>query len=416
MQQKQEANNRIQPSSAPPRSARGVNDLSAAAARRCGGGDCGGDKSSGVAGSESSGGDNSSESSVCLNAAPSRLVAAKLEGSHAAKREEKPALASPSTSLSSLPPPSCGRSKAASEEVSELYTRAPVPQERSAVAAKHVRVFDKHAAPLGVWASASSAPTRAVVAALVSAASSSAAGCKLVISAALEPFVTETSWTGPGLRTAAQREIARRTTREVGISGIYRNLLFPLLFIPPPPPTNPNLSTASPPRRAAAPPRAAMENAMEFKPPQPGTVPSKYNNEPGSGRTGYWEIPPNNYDFYSEDEKYKPQVQADGAVFSSAWGRGRVASSPSARLAARTRLVRQSVTPPAPAPPRLGAVLRPDAGTGGGGPQGCVRKGCSPRRVKHFTPSLPPPPHAFPRVQGMSPRATDTRAWRRSSC
>lgn len=41
-----------------------------------------------------------------------------------------------------------------------------------------------------------------------------------------------------------------------------------------------------------------------------------YNNAPGSGRTGYWEIPPNNYDFYTEEEKYKPVVQADGGIMS----------------------------------------------------------------------------------------------------
>ena len=49
----------------------------------------------------------------------------------------------------------------------------------------------------------------------------------------------------------------------------------------------------------------------------PGSAVSKYNNDPGSGRTGYWEIPPNNYDFYSEEEKYKPNVQADGGILSS---------------------------------------------------------------------------------------------------
>jgi len=43
---------------------------------------------------------------------------------------------------------------------------------------------------------------------------------------------------------------------------------------------------------------------------------SPYNNDPGTGRTGYWEIPPNNYDFYSEEEKYKPRVTPDGAVMS----------------------------------------------------------------------------------------------------
>lgn len=53
-------------------------------------------------------------------------------------------------------------------------------------------------------------------------------------------------------------------------------------------------------------------------PAYPGNAKSVYNNEPGSGRTGYWEVPPNNYDFYSEDEKYKPVVQPDGGVLSSA--------------------------------------------------------------------------------------------------
>jgi len=50
----------------------------------------------------------------------------------------------------------------------------------------------------------------------------------------------------------------------------------------------------------------------------PGSALSKYNNDPGSGRTGYWEVPPNNYDFYTEEEKYKPNVQADGGILSSA--------------------------------------------------------------------------------------------------
>ena len=53
-------------------------------------------------------------------------------------------------------------------------------------------------------------------------------------------------------------------------------------------------------------------------PAYPGAAVSAYNNEPGSGRTGYWDIPPNNYDFYCEAEKYKPLVQADGGILSSA--------------------------------------------------------------------------------------------------
>ena len=62
--------------------------------------------------------------------------------------------------------------------------------------------------------------------------------------------------------------------------------------------------------------RASLSAAMS--PPYPGSAASPYNNDPGSGKTGFWEIPPNNYDFYSEVEKYKPNVQADGAVLSSA--------------------------------------------------------------------------------------------------
>lgn len=61
----------------------------------------------------------------------------------------------------------------------------------------------------------------------------------------------------------------------------------------------------------------------------PGSAVSVYNNDPGSGRTGYWEIPPNNYDFYAETEKYKPLVQEDGGILSSA--------CPPARCAARAR-------------------------------------------------------------------------------
>ena len=43
---------------------------------------------------------------------------------------------------------------------------------------------------------------------------------------------------------------------------------------------------------------------------------SAYNNNPGTGITGYSDIPPNNYPFYAEDEKYKPLVQSDGGVLS----------------------------------------------------------------------------------------------------
>ena len=104
-----------------------------------------------------------------------------------------------------------------------------------------------------------------------------------------------------------------------------------------------------------------------------GGAVSKYNNDPGSGRTGYWEVPPNNYDFYSEAEKYKPNVQADGGILSSArhpsWmirsgARGNVASGKEPRLRAR-RAGRPTVRlgPPVTSPPLTRAPTRthPDA-------------------------------------------------------
>ncbi|GAB4820460.1 hypothetical protein N2152v2_007506 [Parachlorella kessleri] len=47
-----------------------------------------------------------------------------------------------------------------------------------------------------------------------------------------------------------------------------------------------------------------------------GEQASKYNPKPGTGRTGYMPVPPNNYPFYSEEEKYVPVVQADGGQLS----------------------------------------------------------------------------------------------------
>merc|ERR1711981_1290205 len=43
---------------------------------------------------------------------------------------------------------------------------------------------------------------------------------------------------------------------------------------------------------------------------------TQYNPTPGTGRTGYMTIPPNNYPFYKEEEKYKPVVQPDGGQLS----------------------------------------------------------------------------------------------------
>ena len=36
----------------------------------------------------------------------------------------------------------------------------------------------------------------------------------------------------------------------------------------------------------------------------------------GTGRTGFIPVPPNNYPFYNDDEKYVPIMQADGGQLS----------------------------------------------------------------------------------------------------
>jgi hypothetical protein len=111
---------------------------------------------------------------------------------------------------------------------------------------------------------------------------------------------------------------------------------------------------------------------MAFQ-PYPGGAVSPYNSEPGSGRTGYWEVPPNNYDFYSEAEKYKPNIQADGGVLSSALAGAHRRHAGELRASqTRWRLERPPpVTSPrplsslTPAPPRsLGAALQPHARAG----------------------------------------------------
>ena len=121
----------------------------------------------------------------------------------------------------------------------------------------------------------------------------------------------------------------------------------------------------------------------------PGSAVSVYNNDPGSGRTGYWEIPPNNYDFYCEDEKYKPLVQADGGILSSARpARRQAARAREARRCARRpggRGLRPAGSPGLALPAsrrgalsaalrRLGADVRAHEGAGGRGPAEGVRK------------------------------------------
>jgi len=99
----------------------------------------------------------------------------------------------------------------------------------------------------------------------------------------------------------------------------------------------------------------------------PGSAVSKYNNDPGSGRTGYWEIPPNNYDFYSEEEKYKPNVQADGGILSSECARRRRRAR--RRRGRSGRWSEQETRRVEGAHPlrarRRGAAVQPHAGAGG---------------------------------------------------
>lgn len=44
--------------------------------------------------------------------------------------------------------------------------------------------------------------------------------------------------------------------------------------------------------------------------------PQPFPPSPGTGRTGYLAVPPNNYPFYNDDEKYVPVMQADGGQLS----------------------------------------------------------------------------------------------------
>ncbi|KAG1660248.1 hypothetical protein FOA52_007645 [Chlamydomonas sp. UWO 241] len=43
---------------------------------------------------------------------------------------------------------------------------------------------------------------------------------------------------------------------------------------------------------------------------------SKYNPTPGTGHTGMYAVPPNNYPHYGDDERYTPAMQADGGQLS----------------------------------------------------------------------------------------------------
>lgn len=48
----------------------------------------------------------------------------------------------------------------------------------------------------------------------------------------------------------------------------------------------------------------------------------------GTGRTGYLPVPPNNYPFYNDNEKYIPVMQADGGQLSGTLKEGSLARRP----------------------------------------------------------------------------------------
>ncbi|KIZ05123.1 hypothetical protein MNEG_2834 [Monoraphidium neglectum] len=75
----------------------------------------------------------------------------------------------------------------------------------------------------------------------------------------------------------------------------------------------------SPPTTWSAEELAGLDAASEF-----GSGPatayeikfSQYNPTPGTGRTGFLPVPPNNYPFYKGDSRYTPVVQPDGGQLS----------------------------------------------------------------------------------------------------
>lgn len=77
---------------------------------------------------------------------------------------------------------------------------------------------------------------------------------------------------------------------------------------------SPNLDRAF----ATCPIPHTMEEEPEPVPPRAMTMldipkfdaKSKYNDSPGTGRTGLYNIPPNNYDFYTAEEKYERSRRA----------------------------------------------------------------------------------------------------------
>ncbi|GBF99372.1 hypothetical protein Rsub_12176 [Raphidocelis subcapitata] len=97
----------------------------------------------------------------------------------------------------------------------------------------------------------------------------------------------------------------------------------------PPSPPAAAAASAAPAEAAASPPPpttwaadelAGLGSAAEFGGPHPPLAYdapfSEYNPTPGTGRTGFLPVPPNNYPFFSGAARYKPVMQADGGQLS----------------------------------------------------------------------------------------------------
>ena len=150
-------------------------------------------------------------------------------------------------------------------------------------------------------------------------------------------------------------------------------------FLPslPPPPTTTSLSSSRGRQREGK----AADNTVSLPRARPGT-----------GRTGYMPIPPNNYPFYKDEEKYEPVVQPDGGQLS---GKSRLPNRTAPHRRRRRKLTR----------PLRRHRVRPRRRTQTGSPSTSP-----PRRRRRRTESELTRP-AFP--TGTSPGETSTRACRR---
>ena len=92
---------------------------------------------------------------------------------------------------------------------------------------------------------------------------------------------------------ARSRQLARHTRLASLASTQGRNSLLASLSTP----SSGSMKTADVPRRAMT---MVQPGPNHDNRPKAYSV---YNDQPGTGKTGMYEIPPNNYPFYSEEEK-----------------------------------------------------------------------------------------------------------------